>query len=93
MGSRILYLVGNVEHLLGNAMDQLVETMIRRKTCITCLQETKLVGKTTRKIENMGYWLWLTGKQKQRNMIERIIDKKLKETIRDIKRTCSRIIG
>lgn len=46
-----------------------MDTMIRRRFNIACLQETRGVEKKYREIENRGYRLWFIGKGQHRNWV------------------------
>ena len=71
---------------------EIVDTMIRRKISVICLQETKWVGEKAREIENSGFKLWYTGKEKHKNGVGIIVDKDLKDSVVDVKRVGDRII-
>ena len=53
---------------------EIVDTMIRRKVNIICLQEIKWIGERCREIENTEYKLYYTGKLKNRNGVGIIVD-------------------
>lgn len=59
---------------------------------IACLQETEWVGEKPREIENIGYRLWFTGKERHKNGVGVIVDNKLKESVVNVKRLGDRII-
>lgn len=65
---------------------EIVDTMIRRRINIMCLQETQWVGEQSREIEHTGYKLWYTGKDKNRNGTGIIIDKSLENEVVEVKR-------
>ena len=54
---------------------EIVDTMIRRKVNIICLQETKWIGERCREIDNTWYKLYYTKKYKNKNVVGIIIDK------------------
>jgi hypothetical protein len=43
-------------------LKELVDTAIRRRVNILCVQETKWTGQKAKKVENTGFKLWYTGK-------------------------------
>ncbi|XP_058216771.1 uncharacterized protein LOC131327642 [Rhododendron vialii] len=63
---------------------ELVDTMLRRKISIACLQETKWVGEKAREIENTGYKLYYMGKNRHRNGVGIVVDKHLKDSMDDV---------
>jgi hypothetical protein len=52
----------NVESLIGK-LRELVDTMIRRRVNILCVQETKWTGKKANEVENTGFKLRYAGKK------------------------------
>ena len=71
---------------------EIIDTMIRRRINIMCLQETQWVGEQSREIEHSGYKLWYTEKDKNRNGIGIIIDKSLENEVVEVKRMVDRIL-
>ncbi len=49
---------------------EIVNTMIRRRINMVCLQETKWVGEKSREIEHIEYKVWYTRGDKNRNEVE-----------------------
>ena len=72
---------------------KIVDTMIRRKVNIICLQETKWIGERCREIENTGYKLYYTEKLKNRNGVGIIVDRNFKEYVVKVTRKGDRIIS
>ena len=70
----------NIGTLTGKTRE-LVDTMIRRRISIACLQETKWVGEKAREIEDTGYKLYYTGKDRHRNGVGIVVDKHLKDSV------------
>jgi exonuclease III len=56
----------NVGSLTGN-LRGLVDTVIRRRVNILCLQETKWTGQMAKEVENTEFKLWYTGQERSRN--------------------------
>jgi exonuclease III len=81
----------NIGTLTGKSME-LVDVMLRRKINILCLQETKWVGEKSRLIEDSGFKLWYTGKDRRKNGVGIIVDKSLKDEVVEVKRIGDRII-
>jgi hypothetical protein len=52
----------NVGSLIGK-LRELVDTAIRRRVNILCVQKTKWTGQKSKKVENTGFKLWYTGKE------------------------------
>lgn len=71
----------------------MVGIIIRRRTNVTCLQETNWTGEKSREIENIGNRLWFTWKEEHRNWVGIIVEQNLKKNVTDIKRSGDRIIG
>ena len=65
--SKLRLATWNIGILIGKGME-IVDTMIRRKINIICLQETKWIGERCRKIENIGYRLYYTEKLKNKKI-------------------------
>jgi hypothetical protein len=64
--SRIRFGSWNVGSLIGK-LRELVDTAIRRRVNILCVQETKWTGQKAKEVENIGFKLWYTGKERSRN--------------------------
>jgi exonuclease III len=61
--SRIRLGSWNVETLTGK-LRELVDTAIRRRVNILCVQKTKWTGRKTKEVENTGFKFWYTEKNK-----------------------------
>jgi exonuclease III len=70
----------------------LVDTMIRRRVNILCVQETKWKGQKAKEVEDIGFKLWYTGTTINKNGVDIVLDKSLKDGVVDIKRQGDRII-
>jgi hypothetical protein len=77
--------------MTGKGME-LVDTMIRRKVNIACLQETKWVGEKAREIENTGFKFYYTGKHRNKNGVGIIVDMNFKDDIVTVIRKGDRLI-
>jgi exonuclease III len=53
---------------------------------ILCVQETKWTGQKAKEVENTGFKLWYTGKERSRNGVDILIDKSLKNKIVAVRR-------
>ena len=69
--SKLRLATWNIGTLTGKGME-IVDTMIRRKVNIICLQETKWIGERCNEIENIGYKLFYTEKLKNRNGVGKL---------------------
>jgi hypothetical protein len=89
--SRIRLGSWNVGSLTGK-LRELVDTAIRRRVNILCVQETKWTGQKAKEVENTGFKLWYTGTERSRNGVGILIDKSLKDGVVDVRRQGDRII-
>ncbi|PKA55758.1 ataxia telangiectasia mutated family protein [Apostasia shenzhenica] len=90
--SRIRLGTWNIGSLTGKLME-LVDIMIHKKINILCLQETKWVGEKAKEIDGLGFKLWYSGKNKNKNGVGVILDKSLKDHVVEVKRNCDRIMA
>jgi exonuclease III len=60
--------------------------MIRRRVNILCVQETKLKGQKAKEVEDTGFKLWYTCTTANKNGVDIVLDKSLKDGVVDIKR-------
>ena len=60
---------------------ELVDTLIRRRVNIACLQETKWVGSKAKEFENTGYKIYYTGIDRRRNDVGIVVDKDIKDYV------------
>jgi exonuclease III len=81
----------NVGSLTGK-LRELVDTVIRRRINILCVQETKWTGQKAKEVENTGFKLWYTEKERSRNGISILIDKSLKNEVVAVRRQGDMII-
>ncbi|KAJ3706103.1 hypothetical protein LUZ61_009808 [Rhynchospora tenuis] len=89
--SRIRLGSWNVGFLTGK-LRELVNTAIRRRVNILCVQETKWTSQKAKEVENTGFKLWYTGQERGRNGVGILIDKSLKDGVVDVRRQEDRII-
>jgi exonuclease III len=59
---------------------------------ILCVQETKWKGQKVKEVKNTGFKLWYTGTTANKNGVDIVLDKSLKDGVVDIKRQGDRII-
>lgn len=81
----------NVGSLTGK-LRELVDTAIRRRVNILCVQETKWTGQKAKEVENTGFKLWYTGTERNRNGVGILVDKNLTSGVVDVRRQGDRII-
>ena len=81
----------NVGSLTGK-LREIVDTMIRGRVNILCVQETKWVGQKAKEVENTGFKLWYTGEVRNKNGVGILIDKNLQNNVVDVRRRGDRII-
>jgi hypothetical protein len=89
--SRIRLGSWNVGSLTGK-LRELVDTVIRRRVNILCVQETKWTGQKAKEVENTCFKLWYTGKERSRNDVSILIDKSLKNGVVAVRKQGNRII-
>jgi exonuclease III len=89
--SRIRLCSWNVGSLTGK-LRELVDTAIRRCVNILCVHETKWTGKKAKEVENTNFKLWYTGKERSRNGVGILIDKRLKNGVVAVRRQRDKII-
>jgi hypothetical protein len=74
----------NVGSLTGKHQE-IVDTMIRRRVNILCVQEMKWKGQKANEVEDTGFKLWYTGTTVNKNGVGIVLDKSLKDGVVDIK--------
>jgi Endonuclease-reverse transcriptase len=89
--SRIRLGSWNVGSLTGK-LKELVDTAIRRRVNILCVQKNKWTGQKAKEVENTGFKLWYTRKERNRNGVSILIDKSFKNRVVAIRRQGDRII-
>jgi hypothetical protein len=81
----------NVASLTGK-LREVVDTMIRRRVNILCVQETKWKGQKAKEVEDTDFKLWYTGNTSTKNDVDIVLDKSLKDGVMDTKRQGDKII-
>jgi hypothetical protein len=81
----------NVASLTGK-LREVVDTMIRRRVNILCVQETKWKGQKAKEVEDTDFKLWYTGNTSSKNDVDIVLDKSLKDGVMDTKRQGDKII-
>jgi exonuclease III len=81
----------NVGSLTGK-LREVVDTMIRRRVNILCVQETKWKGQNAKEVKDTDFKLWYIGNTSTKNGIDIVLDKSLKDGVVDIKRLVDMII-
>jgi exonuclease III len=66
--------------------------MIRRRVNILCVQKTKWKGQKAKEVKDIGFKLWYTGTTANKNGVDIVLDKNLKDGVVDIKRQGDMII-
>jgi exonuclease III len=65
---------------------EIVDTMIRRRVNILCVQETKWKRQKVKEVEDIGFKLWYTDTMTNKNGVGIMLNKSLKNGVVDIKR-------
>lgn len=81
----------NVGSLTGK-LRELVDTAVRRRVDVLCVQETKWKGQKAKEVEDTGFKLWYTGTTPNKNGVGILINKSLKDGVVDVKRRGDRLI-
>jgi exonuclease III len=68
----------NVGSFTGK-LREVVDTMIRQRVNILCIQQTKWNGQKMKEVEDTGFKLWYTGTTANKNGVGIVLDKSLKE--------------
>jgi exonuclease III len=89
--SRLRVGTWNVWSLTGK-LREIVDTMIRRRVNILCVQETKWKGQKAKEVEDTSFKLWYTSITANKNGVSIVLDKSLKDRVVDIKRQGDMII-
>jgi hypothetical protein len=77
---------------LTDKLRELVDTTIKRRVDILCIQEIKWTSQKAKEMENTGFKLWYTRKERSRNDIGILIDKSLKNGVIAVKTQGDKII-
>ena len=62
-----------------------MDTAVRRRVNILCVQETKWKRQKAKEVDNIGFKLWYTGTTSNKN-IGVLIDKSLKDGVVEVRR-------
>jgi exonuclease III len=89
--SRIRLGSWNVGSLTGK-LRELVDTAIRRRVNILCVQDTKWTGQKAKEVENTDFKLCYTEKERSRNGVGILIDKSLKNGVVTVRKQGDMII-
>ncbi|XP_071677275.1 uncharacterized protein [Lolium perenne] len=81
----------NVGSLTGK-LRELVDTAVRRRVDVLCIQETKWKGQKANEVEDTGFKLWYTGTTSNKNGVGILVNKSLNDGVVDIKRQGDRMI-
>jgi hypothetical protein len=81
----------NVGSLMGK-LRGIVDTTIRRRVNILCVQETKWKRQKAKEVEDTSFKLWYTGTMINKNGVDIVLDKSLNDGVVDIKRQEDMII-
>jgi exonuclease III len=71
---------------LTDKFREVVDTIIRRRVNILCVQEMKWKGQKAKEVEYTGFKLWYTVTTSTKNGIGIVLDKSLNDGVVDIKR-------
>ena len=69
-----------------------MDTAVRRRINILCIQEIKWKGQKAKEVDNTGFKLWYTGTTSNINGVEVLIDKSLKDGMVEVRRQGDKII-
>ena len=81
----------NVGSLTGK-LRELVDTAVRRRVDVLCVQETKWKGQKAKEVEDTGFKLWYTGTTSNKNGVGILVNKSLRDGVVDVKRQGDRLI-
>uniref|UniRef100_A0A8I6WSC6 Endonuclease/exonuclease/phosphatase domain-containing protein n=1 Tax=Hordeum vulgare subsp. vulgare TaxID=112509 RepID=A0A8I6WSC6_HORVV len=81
----------NVGSLTGK-LRKLVNTVVRRRVDVLCVQETKWKGQKAKEMEDIGIKLWYTGTTSNKNGVGILVNKSLRDGVVDVKRQGDRMI-
>uniref|UniRef100_A0A8I7BBV9 Endonuclease/exonuclease/phosphatase domain-containing protein n=1 Tax=Hordeum vulgare subsp. vulgare TaxID=112509 RepID=A0A8I7BBV9_HORVV len=81
----------NVGSLTGK-LRELVDTAVRRRVDVLCVQETKWKGQKAKEVEDTGFKLWYTGTTSNKNGVSILVNKSLRDGVVDVKRQGDRMI-
>jgi exonuclease III len=66
---------------LTGKLREIVDTMIRRRVNILCVQEMKCKGQKVKEVEDTSFKLWYTGTTTNKNGVGIVLDKSLKDGV------------
>jgi hypothetical protein len=78
--------------LLTGKLREVVDTIIRRRVNILCIQKIKWKGQKVKEVKDTGFKLWYIGHTSIKNGVGIVLDKSLKDGVVDIKRQVDMII-
>jgi exonuclease III len=81
----------NAGSIMGK-LREIVDTMIRWRVNILCVQETKWKRQKAKEVKDTSFKLWYTGIMINKNGVGIMLDKSLKDGVVDIKRQGDMII-
>ncbi|XP_071674312.1 uncharacterized protein [Lolium perenne] len=81
----------NVGSLTGK-LPELVDTAVRRRVDVLCVQETKWKGQKAKEVEDTGFKLWYTGTTSNKYGVGILVNKSLSDGVVDVKRQGDRMI-
>ncbi|KAK1669375.1 hypothetical protein QYE76_057534 [Lolium multiflorum] len=81
----------NVGSLTGK-LRELVDTAVRRRVDVLCVQETKWKGQKAKEVDDTGFKLWYTGTTSNKNGVGILVNKSLRDGVVDVKRQGDRMI-
>jgi exonuclease III len=81
----------NIESLMDK-LQEVVDTMIRRRVNILSVQKMKWKGQKAKEVEDTDFKLWYTGNTSTKNDVGIVLDKSLKDRVVNIKRQGDMII-
>jgi exonuclease III len=70
---------------LTGKLREVVDTMIRQRVNILCIQEMKWKGQKENEVEDTGFKLWYTSTMLTKNGVGIVLDKSLKDGVVNIK--------
>jgi exonuclease III len=74
----------NIGSLIGK-LREVVDTMIKRRVNILCVQKMKWKGQKAKEVEDTSFKLWYTDTTSTKNGVNIVLDKSLKDRVVDIK--------
>jgi exonuclease III len=83
--SRVRVGTWNIGSLMGK-LREVVDSMIRWRMNIFCVQEMKWKGQKAKEVKDTAFKLWYTGNTSTKNAVCIVLDKSLKDVVIDIKR-------